>query len=335
MKYTNTSRSVKRFYQTSLLFMAMSGLLGCAAEGEPQERVGMAPSAFRAATTTMNLDNSPDLIWQKQDTGELAVWFLENNLHSLPDATVGPAETSLCAPSSGWEMKGTADFNGDSTNDLLWYNGSTGRLSIWTMNGTTHLDDLLIGPESTSTLRASEGWDIVNVSYIDFDFWPDILWHNRETGQLAIWHLGENGEHLPGDSVIGPANTSWLPDSTGWRLHGVRDFDGNASPDLLWYNGNTGKLAIWYMLGSTHLPGDAEIGPASISTLPSSTGWELKGVDDFDGDYNFDLLWYNGNTGTTAIWYLNGATHIDRDKIVGPSWNSTLPASAGWKLLSR
>jgi len=229
------------------------------------------------------------------------------------------------------------DFNVDGHPDLVWYNGANGQTIVWALNGATHLSpalpDAWVGPFSNSTLPQSAGWTMVGTADFDHDRRSDLLWYNGTTGQLAVWFL--NGTTHVYDAAIGPASTSTIPDTEGWTLKGINDFDNDGNVDLLWYNGSTGQLAVWFLNGVNHLPNDALIGPASNSTIPSSLGWEIKGTSDFDNDGSADVLWYNGSTGEIAIWYLNGTTHV-RDESVhesaGPTVLSKVPVSTGWTL---
>lgn len=297
----------------------------------------------RPGHNDFNLDGSTDLVWQNPETGQLGVWLLDGVTHqsdTLPDLPILPADTSTCPASSGWVMKGTADFNRDGQSDFVWHHGTTGEVSVWFQRATMHqsfggsdMPDATIGPAWNSTVPASTGWELKGMDDFDRDGNADLLWYDGATGQLSVWFL--NGTtHLDRDAVIGPAWNSTIPASAGWELKSVADFDRDGKVDLLWYNPSNGQLGVWFLNGTTHEERDAQIGPASTSTIPASTGWVLKGTDDFNRDHNVDILWHNGTTGEIGVWYLNGVTHVGHESI-GPAWSSTVPANAGVQLLPR
>lgn len=128
---------------------------------------------------------------------------------------------------------------------------------------------------------------------LNADGHADLLWYNGSTGQLAVWFL-KDVTHLSPDAPIGPASNSTILASAGWAMRAVSDFNHDGQNDLPWYNGKTGQFAVWFLNGTTHMSPtipDALIGPASISTIPASTGWQIKGTDDFDNDGNPDIIW--------------------------------------------
>jgi hypothetical protein len=61
---------------------------------------------------------------------------------------------------------------------------------------------------------------------------------------------------------------------------------------------------------------------ASTANLPYvSSGWCAAGADDYNGDGQVDLLWYNQNTGQVAVWLMNGS------KILQSAIIATVPLS--------
>ena len=96
------------------------------------------------------------------------------------------------------------------------------------------------------------------------------------------------------------------------------DFNHNASPDYVLYNGGTRHTAIWYLNNNVFTSG--VFGP----TLP--VGWRLVGVADFNGDFKPDYVLFNPGTRKTAIWYLSGVTFL------GGTFGPTLPS--GWELVA-
>lgn len=96
------------------------------------------------------------------------------------------------------------------------------------------------------------------------------------------------------------------------------DFNSDARPDLLLYNGGTRQTALWYMNNNVL------IGAAYGPTLPA--GWTVLGVADFNGDGHADYLLFNSAIGATVFWYMNNNVRI------GGAYGPTLPA--GWDVVA-
>jgi len=63
--------------------------------------------------------------------------------------------------------------------------------------------------------------------------------------------------------------------------------------------GGSALFALWQMG-----PGGSIVNSQVLGSVPSN--WSLIGQRDFDGDGYADLLWRDSNTGTVAIWFMNG-----------------------------
>lgn len=82
----------------------------------------------------------------------------------------------------------------------------------------------------------------------------------------------------------------------------ILDNDGRET--LLWHH-TDGRMTFWYMDETNFLSGQALAnGPAAAS------GWQLKGVADFNYDGETDFLWNNTISGALAVWFINGTNRL-------------------------
>ncbi len=92
------------------------------------------------------------------------------------------------------------------------------------------------------------------------------------------------------------------------------DVDRDGYPDLVFRsNANGAQNKVWIMNGV------ARASEAAITPDASSADWKIRGVDDFDGDGQTDLVFWNQLTGNVEFWLMNGVTRI----------GSPLPLSGG------
>jgi FG-GAP-like repeat len=123
-----------------------------------------------------------------------------------------------------WVVKDVGDFNGDGKSDLLWWNSTSGQLSIWEMSGTTLIANPLPG-----TVAPSSSWRIQAAVDINHDGISDIAWQTTNanglfSGPTSIWIMNSNGTlrestlaNMPAGSQFvgamkqGPAAPSDLP----------------------------------------------------------------------------------------------------------------------------
>jgi hypothetical protein len=193
-----------------------------------------------------------------------------------------------------------ADFNGDSTPDLVVQRASPHQTAVLYLNVVI---DAALGP----TLPA--GWSLAGAADFNGDGHTDYALFNSATGQTVIVYLS-------GLTVVGAAFGPSLP--PGWELVGTADFNGDGHPDYVLYKPSTRETAIW------HLNNNLFIGATSGPTLPN--GWNLVAVADFNSDGHPDYLLFNSVTGQTVIGYLSGGT------IIGAAFGPTVPT--GWPLVA-
>jgi hypothetical protein len=127
--------------------------------------------------------------------------------------------------------------------NVLWHNFATGELSMW----RTGFDGAVTGMQSLTwpcgaATGCSETWSVVG------QISGNPLWHNRETGQLSVWHTDDESGIVSEDQIL-----SWRCDrpsgcSTTWKVIGTEpgfltDFS------VFWVNQITGEISRWDVNG--------------------------------------------------------------------------------------
>ncbi|HEV2472065.1 MAG TPA: FG-GAP-like repeat-containing protein, partial [Chthonomonadales bacterium] len=202
----------------------------------------------------INGDDEADLLFQNTSTGDLAYWLLNGA------AVTGAGFLNPRNPGSlSWQLVGVGDFNGDGRPDLLFQNSGTGDLAYWLMDGSQRISYGLLAPSSSGSLA----WRVVGVADLNGDGWPDLVFQNQSSGQLAYWLM--YGTTKIGGGFFNPSS----PGSISWRVVGVSDISGDGRPDLLFRNSSTGALAYWYLYGVDR------IGAGLLSPSNPGPNWRI------------------------------------------------------------
>lgn len=132
------------------------------------------------ATGDFNADNKPDIVWRNSSTGRVIVWTM--------DGATRTGTTTIWAASavgdSLWVPITTADMNGDEKPDIVWRNSSTGRVIVWTMNGTTRVGTTTLWAAGTASDAL---WVPAAAGDFNADGKPDLVWRQSSTGRVIQW----------------------------------------------------------------------------------------------------------------------------------------------------
>ncbi len=128
------------------------------------------------------------------------------------------ATVSLVGQSAtlGWRVVGVGDFNGDGHADVLWFNGNTGAIGEWLLDGQGNV----IRTPSLS-LTCGPGcypqWQIVGVGDFNGDGHADLLWFNANTGAVSEWLLDCQGNVSWESQSLFDLRPGMLPSMEGRR----------------------------------------------------------------------------------------------------------------------
>jgi hypothetical protein len=257
----------------------------------------------------LNADGRLDLLWQHQGDGRISAWLM-NGLHLLEGALLSPSSQ---VSETTWKIAGTGDLDGDGHVDLVWQNIADGRVSAWLMTGLTRREGTLLSVPQVNDLQ----WRIRSVGDLDGDGRADLLWQHEGNGGIAVWWM--NGLNVIEGTLLNPSQVTDL----SWKIVGTADFDGDGRRDLVWHHQGDGRIAVWFMNGTSLLAGTLT-SPGQVPDL----NWKIRGVGDLDGDGHPDLLWQHVADGQVAVWLMHGLSLID-----GRLLNPPQVADTSWHIV--
>ena len=247
-----------------------------------------------AAPFVVSTTGVKEVVWQNNTSGLANA----NYYGGAGGATMaGWAVLNSGAGTSGWHIVAAADFDGNGVPDLVWQNQSTGQVNVNYYGGTGGAK--LTGWAMLNSGAGTSGWKVVAVADFDGNGAPDLVWQNQSTGQVNVNYYGGTG----GAKLTGWAMLNSGAGTSGWKVVGAADFDGNGVPDLVWQNQSTGQVNVNYYGGT----GGAKLsGWAMLNNGAGTSSWKVVGAADFDGNGVPDLVWQNQSTGQVNVNYYGG-----------------------------
>ena len=150
-----------------------------------------------------NQDGHSDLLWQHQNNGLIAVWYM-NGLNMV-DGVLVSNEVS----DPNLKIRAVGDVDGDAQPDLVWQNQATGLLATWVMAGHVRQFSALLSPDRV----ADTGWRIVGMHYSQ-DFLPCI----PKLVSPSRGALLDNGRTDRKDAIVWAFDWTECPGATAYSL---------------------------------------------------------------------------------------------------------------------
>ncbi|MGW9070465.1 FG-GAP-like repeat-containing protein [Streptomyces yangpuensis] len=216
--------------------------------------------------------------------------------------------TTPPAPKPGMTDLVAANINGDSVDDVVGVEASTGKLWLYkgASNGT-------IASGGNRVEIGSGGWNgMADLAAGDYngDRKDDIVAVEEASGKLYLYP--GTGSGLSSRKEIGSGGWNGMTELMGG------DFNGDGKADVAAVEETTGKL--WLYKGN----GTGSIGGGSSRVLIGSGGWkslhDLVGMD-VDNDGRTDVVGAETSTGKLFLYKSNGTGLGARTEIGSGGWN--------------
>ncbi len=247
-------------------------------------------------------DGRSEIIWSSPSA--IAASAIDYHIMFLDEHGVPRSNTALTPVSDRWTLAGARDFDGNTTDDLLWHNPLAGRTGIYLMDGA-HATWRPIRLPNGDPAIMDPAFTVAALGDLEDDGEVDILWRPPGTGSTSAWNVSvdDAGAMLTEVKTIGSG-----PSSQCWKLISASDAGGDGKDDLIWWSACSGVGWLYEMNGAA-IMNSVRIDPprsADFPDEPDSTSWTMVAAGDFNGDKRADALWKSDQH---AIWRLTILDH--------------------------
>jgi hypothetical protein len=140
----------------------------------------------------MNVDGTPDLVWQDEVTGTVGLWIMTST-GSMGSPAYTPTWIPIWSAADNnarpWRVVGATDMNADAVPDLLFrYEGNTQANLLGLMGVLTIKNNAVTGWFGINSV-ADLNWQVMGTNDIDGDGQQDILWRYIPNGALYYWRM--------------------------------------------------------------------------------------------------------------------------------------------------
>jgi len=260
------------------------------------------PSVFPAqaswdivANGDFSNDNSSDVLYRNNTTGDWKVWQIVNGVRTAQSNLVFDA-------AHAFNVVGTGDTDGDGDDDVILYNPTTQHLWIWMANAATLSTQFDLG-------AITAGFTPVRVGDFNGDGDADIMIQSGTS--LRIWALQANafvGEQ-PGFST-----------GAGYATLCAADFDGDGDSDV--YLQETTSKVEKFAVVQNYARISQQIGS-------ENSAFRFHACGDFDGDGDADVKWQRISDDQQRI-VLQQNLGVTKQTVYSNIYGGQIPGGAGY-----
>src|SRR5262245_22128142 len=216
-------------------------------------------------------NRTSDLLWEDARSSQLVLWLLNGGVV----VKTGVLDRSSLPASEEWHVGGSADFDGDGSDDVMLFSRIRGEVETWALRGTAIAKRSRISGHTGA-------WSVAATADTDGDGRGEFVW------------MDELDRTLERRKPAATTAQSLGQLAAGWRVIGAGHLDGSAAARLVVRNATTGATQAWSL--------DAQ-GRMTARALPSSLALgDFAGSGDYDGDGRDDLAWVDTARGTIRVW---------------------------------